>query len=119
LEFVRPQYLADSLRQCLSAISILENNETYMNQNPKGEPQLGKRGLYRGYPNGGVEDLALLWVLNLSDGDHTLLDIAERAGIFFGVIKRAADALLACDLLREIPKEDGSPGRPERGRVSG
>jgi aminopeptidase-like protein len=103
LEFVRPPYLADSLRQCLSAISILENNKAYMNQIPKGEPQLGKRRLYRGYPNGGVEDLALLWVLNLSDGDHTLLDIAERAGITFAVVKKAADALLACDLLRAIP----------------
>ena len=119
LEFVRPAYLADSLLQCLSAISILENNKAYMNQNPKGEPQLGKRGLYRGYPNGGVEDLALLWVLNLSDGDHTLLDIAERAGIAFAAVKKAADALLACDLLREIPNEHGSQGSLECERVFG
>ena len=81
LAFVRPSYLADSLVQCVSAISVLENNETYVNQNPKGEPQLGKRGLYRGYPDGDVEDRALLWVLNMSDGKHTLLDIAELAGI--------------------------------------
>ncbi len=105
LDFVRPLCLADSLLQCLSALSILENNETYVNQNPKGEPQLGKRGLYRGYPNGGSDDLALLWVLNLSDGNHTLLDIAERASIAFGVVKKAADALFACDLLRKIPND--------------
>ncbi len=113
LDFVRPLCLADSLLQCLSALSILENNETYVNQNPKGEPQLGKRGLYRGYPNGGSDDLALLWVLNLSDGNHTLLDIAERASIAFGVVKKAADALFACDLLRKIPNDrcDYTPPR--------
>jgi len=103
LDFVRPEYLADSFFQCLSAISVLENNKVYLNRNPKGEPQLGKRGLYRGYPYGGNDDLALLWVLNLSDGTHTLLDVAERAGIAFSSIKKAADALLACGLLTEIP----------------
>jgi aminopeptidase-like protein len=105
LDFVRPQYLADSFFQCLSAITVLDNNNAYLNQNPKGEPQLGKRGLYRGYPSGGADDLALLWVLNLSDGNHTLLDIAERAGLTFAAVKSAADALLACDLLRESPNE--------------
>jgi aminopeptidase-like protein len=104
LDFVQPPLLGDSVRQCLSAISLLENNRIYLNQSPKGEPQLGKRGLYRGYPNGGFDDLALLWVLNLSDGKHTLLDIAERASIAFTAIKKAADALLACDLLTEVPQ---------------
>jgi aminopeptidase-like protein len=101
LDFVRPTSLADSLHQCLSALYILENNKCYVNQSPNGEPQLCKRGLYKGYPSGGVDDLALLWVLNLSDGNHTLLDIAERAGIAFGSVKTAADALLRSDLLKE------------------
>jgi aminopeptidase-like protein len=109
LDFVYPAHLADSLVQCLSAISVLEDNKTYLNQNPKGEPQLGKRGLYRGYPHGGVDDLALLWVLNMSDGSHTLLDIAERADIAFGTLKKAADALLACGLLRETTKISAAP----------
>jgi aminopeptidase-like protein len=116
LDFVRPPCLADSLLQCLSALSILENNEIYVNQNPKGEPQLGKRGLYRGYPSGGTDDMALLWVLNLSDGDHTLLDIAERAGIAFAAMKKAADALLACDLLKKISNA-GCDSRPTSDRL--
>lgn len=103
LDFVRPLCLAESLLQCLSALAVLEDNKIHVNQNPKGEPQLGKRGVYRGYPNGGIDDLALLWVLNFSDGKHTLLYIAERAAIPFAVIKKSADALLACGLLREIP----------------
>ena len=38
--------LADSFSKCLSVIDVLEHNKTYLNQNPKCEPQLGKRGLY-------------------------------------------------------------------------
>ena len=83
---------------------LLEDNGTYINQNPKCEPQLGKRGLYRAL--GGVEsrvdELAMLWVLNLSDGKHSLLDIAERSGSAFDVINRAADALLEHALLKPI-----------------
>jgi aminopeptidase-like protein len=104
LDFVQPRYLADSLFKALSVLSILENNRAYVNQNPKCEPQLGKRGLYRGYPAGGVDDLGVLWVLNLSNGNHSLLDIAERSGIAFYTMKKAADALLKCNLLREVPE---------------
>ena len=102
LDFVRPQYLAHTLLQSVAVISVLENNKTYANQNPKGEPQLGRRGLYRGYPHGGVNDLALLWVLNMSDGSHALLDIAERAGIAFADVRKAAEALVETNLLKPI-----------------
>ncbi|MDF5737344.1 MAG: winged helix-turn-helix domain-containing protein [Nostoc sp. S13] len=74
----------------------------YYNQNPKCEPQLGRRGLYQPY-NGDqdsrLNQMATLWVLNLSDGQHTLLDIVERSGMSFDVIKYAADSLLAYELL--------------------
>ena len=48
-----------------------------------------------------VNELTILWVLNLSDGYHSLLDIAERSGIEFGAVKKAADMLLEHDLLKE------------------
>ena len=104
LDFVQPSLLAESFEVGVSILHLLENNGTYMNQNPKCEPQLGKRGLYRAI--GGVEsrvdELAMLWVLNLSDGKHSLLDIAERSGSAFAIIKRAADALLEHALLKPI-----------------
>lgn len=102
LSFVQPEYLADSFSQCLSVLNILENNQTYLNQNPKCEPRLGKRGLYRamGGHAGELNELALLWVLNLTDGEHTLLDITERSKFSFDVIKKAADALLEAGLLK-------------------
>lgn len=105
LDFVRPQYLAESLTQCLSVLHAIEHNKAYLNQNPKCEPQLGRRGLYRaiaGQQEGNQRELALLWVLNLSDGSHTLLDIAVRSGLRFALIKTAADALHDSGLLREM-----------------
>ncbi|MBP5975399.1 DUF4910 domain-containing protein [Brasilonema sp. CT11] len=107
LDFVQPQFLADSFSKCLSTLHILENNKKYLNQNPKCEPQLGKRGLYSaigGQTYTKITELAMLWVLNLSDGDHTLLDIADRAGMSFDFINKAANALLKHDLLIEKPE---------------
>jgi aminopeptidase-like protein len=103
-DFVKPEYLADSLLKYLSVLDILENNRTYINTNPKCEPQLGKRGLYEKI--GGENDrkekqLAMLWVLNLSDGNNTLLDISERSGFQFDLIKDAADTLHEHHLLKE------------------
>ncbi|HKN93809.1 MAG TPA: DUF4910 domain-containing protein [Thermoleophilaceae bacterium] len=104
LEFVRPEYLADSFASCLEIVTVLEGNRRYLNQNPKCEPQLGKRGIYSGLAAGseGKEvELAMLWVLNFSDGEHDLLDIADRSRMPFGVVRQAADLLVEHDLLRE------------------
>ena len=106
LEFVQPQYLSHSFSTLSLILDILENNTTYVNQNPKCEPQLGKRGLYRamgGHKDSAEKQLAVLWVLNLSDGSHTLLDVAERSGLPFSALSEAAEKLLASDLLKECP----------------
>ncbi len=104
LEFVKPTSLADSWEKCRSVMETLEGNRTYFNQNPKCEPQLGRRGLYRaisGQAERGQHEMAIFWVLNLSDGTHSLLDIAERAAMPFPIIKQAAEALGAHQLLKE------------------
>lgn len=101
LELVRPDALARSFRMYLQVIDVLERNATYLNLNPKGEPQLGRRGLYRSIGGGSSEELALLWVLNQSDGSRSLLDIARRSGLRFEEIRQAADSLLEHDLLAE------------------
>jgi aminopeptidase-like protein len=101
LDFVHPDALEDSLLKCLRIVEILERDQVYLNLNPKCEPQLGRRGLYRA--TGGRHlpgfEMALLWVLNLSDGRHTLLDVAERAGVPFHVVLGAATALEGVGLL--------------------
>lgn len=103
LDFVQPSALADSLEKCAKILDLLEKNVRYGNQNPRCEPQLGKRGLYRPLNTKGeppIEQLAILWVLNLADGDHSLLDIADRAGMSFDLISKAADDLVRDGLLK-------------------
>jgi aminopeptidase-like protein len=104
LDFVSVDALIDSFDKCVSAVDILEKNKIYRNQSPKGEPQLGKRGLYTsigGTGEGRTFELALLWTLNFSDGSHSLLEIAARSSLPFALIRKAADALLDCGLLKE------------------
>ena len=95
LDFIKPERLGESLRVCTAVVDVLENNRRYRNLSPYCEPQLGKRGLYRS--TGGeaieVEINARLWVLNFSDGEHSLLDIAERSGLPFPLIRDAAALL--------------------------
>jgi aminopeptidase-like protein len=102
LDFVQAPALAGSLAAYLNVLQILENNGCYINLNPKCEPQLGKRGLYQamgGLADAGRFEMALLWVLNLSDAQHSLLDIAERSGLAFQLIYEAARALEKFHLL--------------------
>jgi aminopeptidase-like protein len=102
LDFIAPEALEDTFKYCLELFEVLEHNRKYRNLNPKCEPQLGKRGLYRelgGYPNSEIRELAMLWVLNLSDGENSLLDIAERSGLMFADIAQAASDLLQHGLL--------------------
>jgi aminopeptidase-like protein len=81
LDLMRPAALAESLDACARIINILENNERLRSTNPRCEPQLGKRGLYSktGGKDVGQREYALLWVLNMADGDHGMLDILERS----------------------------------------
>jgi aminopeptidase-like protein len=106
LEFISRDSLLDSFDKCACALSLIEQNRVYWNQNPKCEPQLGKRGLYRsigGQSNTRAQEMALLWVLNLSDGRHSLLDIAQRSGYDFDSIQKAAGLLVEHRLLAEHP----------------
>ncbi|MFF0867855.1 DUF4910 domain-containing protein [Nonomuraea sp. NPDC003560] len=103
-DFVRPEAMEDTLETLWSAVRVLEGNRRYQNLSPYGEPQLGARGLYGSL--GGRSDtkqaqMAMLWVLNLSDGRHSLLDIAERSNLPFQALADAANALQNAGLLKE------------------
>ena len=101
LGLIKPECLEESLAACQLFVDLLEEDERYLNRSPKGEPRLGKRGLYGAV--GGVtpaeRENAMLWVLNQSDGSKSLLDIACRSGVPFGIIREAASALEATGLL--------------------
>jgi aminopeptidase-like protein len=105
LDFVKPESLGESLVYCQAAVSILEENRRYISQNPYCEPQLGKRGLYRavgGQTGQKSYEMAILWVLSLADGQHTLVDIAERSGIQYQAIRDAVEALNEHGLIKAV-----------------
>ncbi len=111
LERIRPESLAEAVDTCLAIVDVLETNRRFTNLSPYGEPQLGRRGLYRsagGAVSSPDDERALLWVLNLSDGDASLVDIADRSGIAYRVIRRAAERLEQAELLGPT----GSPATP-------
>jgi aminopeptidase-like protein len=101
-DLIRPDALERSLGALLAIVEVLEGEATYRSLAPMGEPRLGKRGLYRqvaGQASAKADEMAMLWVLAYADGAHSLLDIAERAKTPFSSMRRAADTLIAHDLL--------------------
>jgi aminopeptidase-like protein len=105
LDFVRRESLAESLDALLAIVEVIEHDRRCRNLKPKGEPRLGKYGLYRstgGQAEQQHDELALLWVLNQSDGETSLLDIAGRAGMPFHTIRGAAEALADHGLLGDV-----------------
>ena len=108
LDFVQEKFLSDSFSKYLSVIYLLENNNSYLNLNPKCEPHLDKRGLYEmlgGKKNIDSKQKAILWILNLSDGKNSLLDISNISGIDFSILKSTSDLLVEHNILKEVSYE--------------
>jgi aminopeptidase-like protein len=114
LEFVSASHLADSLVTLLEVIALIESNLRFINLSPMGEPQLGRRGLIPSVGGKVVksDQLALLWVLNLSDGGNSVLDIAERSGLSFDQLRGAIEALSSCGLLERANGNRPQPRGP-------
>jgi len=103
LSLIRPEALADSLDMLLRILEVAEADRVYVNTQPMCEPQLSRRGLYGalgGLPDPGARSLAMLCVLNQSDGLHSLLDIAVRAELPFELVRETAELLEAHQLVR-------------------
>jgi aminopeptidase-like protein len=105
LDFVQLGSIEESVEVYHDIVRSLEESEIYRNLSPRCEPQLGKRGLY-GSLGGSLEgrdgQLAILWVLNQSDGDHSLADIADRSGMPLETLREAAGRLFEAGLLERI-----------------
>lgn len=105
LDFISPSQLEASLQSCVTIIDVLEHNRWYLNTQPKCEPRLSKYGLYSatgGFQATPDNQMALLWLLNLSDGKHSLLDIAKSADLPFSLLADAARVLQQHGLLVEF-----------------
>lgn len=105
LSLLRPESLAHSLTVLQRIVDVIEGDVVYRSLSPKGEPQLGRRGLYAsmgGHRAAGYDQMALLWVMNLADGRHSLIDMAERAGLPFAAVRSAATALAEAGLIEPL-----------------
>jgi aminopeptidase-like protein len=104
-DFVKPEALDQSYRTIGTILTLLDNDRTYRRVDGRGEPQLGRRGLYRAIAGqreaGGATQMDLLWFLNLADGNHSLLDMAIRAEIPFARLEAAARLALDASLVEE------------------
>jgi aminopeptidase-like protein len=102
LSFINASSLHETIKLLSDIVNIIEKNAIYLNKYPKGEPQLGRRGIYGamgGYGGRKDVELAILWILNQSDGKSDLLSIAEKSNLSFKVIVDAAEILLEKDLI--------------------
>jgi aminopeptidase-like protein len=104
MDFVQPAALAGSLQALAQIVHAVDTNRCWKNLSPKGEPQLGRRGLYSntGGSGPGAHEHGLLWLLNLSDGGHDLLQIAQRSGLPLEVLAQGAQALQGVGLLAPV-----------------
>jgi len=104
LELVSSTALAAALSAVQDIVEILDSNRRYRNLAPHGEPQLGRRGIYRDTGGAASPELqrALLWVLSLSDGDHDLVEIYKRSALHYKTLLQAVEMLAGAGLLEQI-----------------
>ena len=105
LDFVDDETLVSTVELITSAVDAVDGEIRYRSTHPRGEPQLGRRGLYTAV-GGGVNsksaEMALLWLLAYSDGEHSVADIARLSKLPIESLETAAGALVEAELLTVI-----------------
>lgn len=102
LNFVSESGMSRSLEAYLRVVQTLEMNCRPRRTNPYGEPQLGKRGLYSKLVMPNVEDYIakLLNILCFADGEHDLIDIANRLNCPVWELRQPLEKLVEADLIK-------------------
>ena len=101
LDLVDDNQIAQAIEVIVEVLAKMDATRSYVNRAPHGEPQLGRRGIYDAVGGKNIPDfqLAMLWVLNQSDGSHDLVSIASVSGLPIETVTAAADVLLEHDLI--------------------
>ena len=103
LDLISPQGLAGAFEALQKCLMLLEANHTYRATNPC-EPQLGKRALYptlsARMSASGVQ--TMMNILAYADGQHDLIDLANRIGVSFEACIPIIDTLVKHQLLEPI-----------------
>ena len=96
--------LKRSLRALLLVCQAFEMNLFPVRTNPYGEPQLGRRGLYRSHRLGmELRSERLLDILTWADGTNNMIDIAEVSGCPVWLLLDGLKVLCDQDLVRLAP----------------
>ena len=86
-------------------------SDVFQNLNPNCEPQLGRRKLYRNISKSRLVDknnsenmieLSICWVLNFSDGFHSLKEISKKSNLPLKLIQKTAKLLVEKKLIKKI-----------------
>ena len=102
---ITPETLNGSLDFVVNILKGIEGNSImYRRVDPRGEPMLSKYDLYHRQHthenvarNSDWEDrTVMMWLLNLADGEHSLIDIAERSGA--NINQLTEQAVMLCDV---------------------
>lgn len=97
--------MAEMVGHYLKMLQGIERNRTFVNTVQFGEPMLGPRGLYPSLGSSKTMEETLkrmLWLINYSDGQKDLLDIAERVGCSVLDLADIADSLIEKKVLKEV-----------------
>ncbi|QDL94706.1 DUF4910 domain-containing protein (plasmid) [Paroceanicella profunda] len=109
-DFITQGALEQSLATTQAVIDVIDGDVTFLRTDGRGEPQLGRRGLYRAISgqttSAAASQMDLMWFLNLADGAHSLLEMAERAGVPFARLQAAARLAQAAGLVGRVAVSD-------------
>ena len=103
LEFISSANINEVLNVYLKVLDEIENRTYYKNLLPFGEPQLGKRNLYfqqSNFSNDNNIHNAIIWLLSMGDGTHSLEDVSNKSGIDIKHIKDASLLLMNQDVIK-------------------
>ncbi|HEV3025075.1 MAG TPA: DUF4910 domain-containing protein, partial [Pirellulales bacterium] len=120
--FISFAAMVESVDALLATLLVLDRNVVFRRTNPYGEPQLGRRGLYPTLGTRREHDLrlaALRWLLNLADGRHDLLAIAQRSGCDFELLHDAAGACQRAGLIEVMGDRGQGTRENEEGKRGG
>lgn len=106
LDFIKPEAMLGTLKLAWMAVQALERSATYR-PNFVGEPFLTRYGLF---PHGKRKEERFAWdyLKGFTDGRNSLIDIADKGGLFVADLDAAVAGFLEKGLMEEVP-------RPQRG----
>jgi aminopeptidase-like protein len=115
LDYIKGEYLVETLNLYLSAIQKLEMNVKFESNFKKCEPRLGKRLLYPNIggmlnPNKSVsedkiteDDISIIKVLNFyGNGEYTIFDVSKITGHSVSKLSKMVTLLIKKGILKEI-----------------